>query len=44
MTQVAERRGWTVVETYRDAGIGGTKGRDQRPGQRRHQRPPGRVE
>lgn len=31
-TQVAERRGWTIVETYRDAGISGSKGRDKRPG------------
>ena len=30
--QIAERRGWTVVATYRDAGISGTKGRDRRPG------------
>jgi DNA invertase Pin-like site-specific DNA recombinase len=26
--QIAERRGWTVVATYRDAGISGAKGRD----------------
>jgi len=32
LTQVAERRGWTVVEIYRDAGISGAKGRHQRPG------------
>ena len=32
LTQVAERRGWTVVETYRDAGISDAKGRDRRPG------------
>src|SRR5262245_26784872 len=32
LTQVAERRGWTVVEAYRDAGVSGAKGRDQRPG------------
>lgn len=32
LTEVAERRGWTVVETYRDTGISGAKGRDQRPG------------
>ena len=31
LKQVAERRGWTVVETYRDAGISGAKGRDKRP-------------
>jgi DNA invertase Pin-like site-specific DNA recombinase len=32
LRQVAERRGWEVVEIYRDAGISGAKGRDQRPG------------
>jgi DNA invertase Pin-like site-specific DNA recombinase len=32
LTQVAERRGWQVVDIYRDAGISGAKGRDQRPG------------
>jgi DNA invertase Pin-like site-specific DNA recombinase len=32
LKQVAERRGWTAVETYRDAGISGAKGRDKRPG------------
>ena len=32
LKQVAERRGWTVVEICRDAGISGAKGRDQRPG------------
>jgi len=32
LKEVAERRGWTVVETYRDAGISGAKGRDRRPG------------
>jgi DNA invertase Pin-like site-specific DNA recombinase len=32
LTQVAERRGWQVVEVYKDAGISGSKGRDQRPG------------
>ena len=30
--QIAERRGWVVVATYRDAGISGAKGRDKRPG------------
>jgi DNA invertase Pin-like site-specific DNA recombinase len=30
--QIAERRGWEVVEQYSDAGISGTKGRDGRPG------------
>ena len=32
LKEVAERRGWTVVEVYRDAGISGAKGRDKRPG------------
>ena len=32
LRQVAERRGWQVAEVYRDAGICGAKGRDQRPG------------
>jgi DNA invertase Pin-like site-specific DNA recombinase len=32
LKQIAERRGWTVIEVYRDAGISGSKGRDQRPG------------
>lgn len=32
LTQVAERRGWTIVETYKDEGISGAKGRDKRPG------------
>jgi hypothetical protein len=27
LRQVAERRGWDVVEVYRDAGISGAKGR-----------------
>ena len=29
---VAERHGWQVVSVYRDQGISGAKGRDQRPG------------
>lgn len=29
---VAERHGWQVVTVYRDRGISGSKGRDQRPG------------
>jgi DNA invertase Pin-like site-specific DNA recombinase len=29
---VAERHGWNVVAVFTDAGISGTKGRDQRPG------------
>ena len=28
---VAQRRGWTVVETYQDNGISGSKRRDKRP-------------
>jgi DNA invertase Pin-like site-specific DNA recombinase len=32
LRQVAERRGWDVVEVYRDAGISGAKGRNGRPG------------
>ena len=32
LTEMAERRGWTVTTTYEDAGISGAKGRDKRPG------------
>jgi DNA invertase Pin-like site-specific DNA recombinase len=32
LRQIAERRGWEVVEQYNDAGISGSKGRDGRPG------------
>lgn len=32
LTAIAERRGWKIIETYRDAGISGTKGRNGRPG------------
>jgi DNA invertase Pin-like site-specific DNA recombinase len=32
LTTIASRAGWEIVETYRDAGISGGKGRDQRPG------------
>ena len=32
LKQIARRRGWSVAEVYRDAGISGAKGRDQRPG------------
>jgi DNA invertase Pin-like site-specific DNA recombinase len=32
LSQIAERRGWQVVETYSDAGISGSKGRDKRSG------------
>jgi predicted site-specific integrase-resolvase len=28
LRQIAERRGWEVVEQYSDAGISGSKGRD----------------
>ena len=28
---VADRQGWTVVETFTDNGVSGAKGRDQRP-------------
>jgi DNA invertase Pin-like site-specific DNA recombinase len=44
LRRIAERRGWEVVEQYSDAGISGSKGRNDRPGldqifkdaQRRH--------
>src|SRR5262249_36155917 len=32
LRQIAERRGWEVVEQYDDAGISGSKGRESRPG------------
>src|SRR5215813_9396541 len=32
LRQIAERRGWEVVQEYHDAGISGPKGRDSRPG------------
>src|SRR5262249_59550406 len=32
LRQIAERRGWEVVGEYRDAGISGAKGRENRPG------------
>jgi len=32
LREVTERRGWQVVEIYKDAGISGAKGREQRPG------------
>jgi len=32
LRQIAERRGWEIVETYSDAGISGSKGRDKRSG------------
>jgi DNA invertase Pin-like site-specific DNA recombinase len=31
LTKIAKARGWTVVETYSDAGISGAKGRQDRP-------------
>jgi len=30
--RIAQRRGWEVVQEYRDAGISGSKGREARPG------------
>src|SRR6516162_4538499 len=30
--QIAERRGWEIVQEYRDAGISGAKAREDRPG------------
>lgn len=32
LRQIAERRGWEVVTEYQDAGISGSKGREERPG------------
>jgi DNA invertase Pin-like site-specific DNA recombinase len=32
LRQIAERRGWEVVEVYSDAGVSGSKGRADRPG------------
>src|SRR5499427_5998194 len=32
LRQIAQRRGWEVVEQYDDAGISGSKGRESRPG------------
>ena len=32
LRQIAERRGWEVVKEYDDAGISGSKGRNDRPG------------
>jgi DNA invertase Pin-like site-specific DNA recombinase len=31
LRQIAEHRGWQVIEIYQDAGISGAKGRDGRP-------------
>jgi DNA invertase Pin-like site-specific DNA recombinase len=35
LRQVAQRRGWQVVDVYNDAGISGAKGRNGRPAQGR---------
>jgi DNA invertase Pin-like site-specific DNA recombinase len=32
LREIAQRRGWEIVSEYKDAGISGAKGRDQRPG------------
>lgn len=32
LTEVAERSGWSVVQTFSDEGVSGAKGRDKRPG------------
>lgn len=32
LREVAKRSGWKIVEVFRDAGISGAKGRDERPG------------
>lgn len=32
LTEVAQRSGWSVVQTFSDEGISGAKGRSQRPG------------
>jgi DNA invertase Pin-like site-specific DNA recombinase len=32
LRQIAERRGWEVIQEYHDAGISGSKGREARPG------------
>src|SRR5262249_48860766 len=32
LERAAQHRGWTIVQTYEDAGISGGRGRDQRPG------------
>jgi DNA invertase Pin-like site-specific DNA recombinase len=32
LREIAQRRGWEIVGEYKDAGISGAKGRDQRPG------------
>lgn len=32
LTEVAQRSGWTVIQTFSDEGVSGAKGRDKRPG------------
>jgi DNA invertase Pin-like site-specific DNA recombinase len=32
LTQIAEARGWRIVQTFSDAGVSGTNGRTERPG------------
>jgi DNA invertase Pin-like site-specific DNA recombinase len=32
LTKIAQHRGWKMVETYKDSGISGAKGRKDRPG------------
>ena len=32
LTQIAEARGWQIVQTFSDAGVSGAKGRNKRPG------------
>jgi len=32
LSAIAKRRGWEIVEVYRDEGISGAKGREDRPG------------
>ena len=39
LRQIAERRGWDVVEQYSDAGMSGAKGRDGRPGLDQYSKP-----
>ncbi len=35
LRQIAERRGWKIIETYQDAGVSGAKARNGRPGLQR---------
>jgi DNA invertase Pin-like site-specific DNA recombinase len=32
LTQIAEARGWQIVQTFSDAGVSGAKSRNERPG------------